>query len=181
MCEWASRVTPPVDGEWPVVVRPHRSSKRRPHLKKTQKSGKNKNMVIGHDGTRNQDCLCWRGSAEVYCSCSVFKLLNKSIIGRDSCFLLQDRDLEFANRSVLSPVYHAGSSRRRRNIAPRYTACNYVASITPKSCFTNWQRVGCLTQTVKLYEIRRELSKMRFSRLWGFILWSSGLYRRVIW
>jgi hypothetical protein len=48
-------VSPPVEGEWPVAVRPHISLKRRPHFKTRKSFGKNKNMVMVPDGTRNQD------------------------------------------------------------------------------------------------------------------------------
>jgi hypothetical protein len=51
-----------VEGEWPVVMRPLLSSKRRPHFKTHKSLGKNKNMVMGPDGARNHDCL-WQGRA----------------------------------------------------------------------------------------------------------------------
>jgi hypothetical protein len=33
----------------------------------TRSSGANKNMVMGPNGARNQQRLCWRGPAEIYC------------------------------------------------------------------------------------------------------------------
>jgi hypothetical protein len=45
--------------ERPVVVRPLLSSKVRPHFKIHKSHRKNKYLVIGPEGTRNQDWLCW--------------------------------------------------------------------------------------------------------------------------
>jgi hypothetical protein len=50
--------SPPGEGECPVVVRPLPPPKRRPHFKTSKSLRKNKNMVMGPDGTRNQDLLC---------------------------------------------------------------------------------------------------------------------------
>jgi hypothetical protein len=58
--------TSPVEGEWPVVARPLLSSKRRPHFKTRRRNGKNKNMVTGPSGTRNEDWLCWWEPAAIY-------------------------------------------------------------------------------------------------------------------
>jgi hypothetical protein len=57
--------TPPVEGEWPEVVR-LLSSKRRPHFKTHESLGKNNSTVLGPDGTRNQDWLCWWRPAAIY-------------------------------------------------------------------------------------------------------------------
>jgi hypothetical protein len=62
--EWPLE-SPPV--EWPVVVRPVLSSKVRPHFKIRKIHGKNKYLVVGPRGTRNQDWLCWIGSGRVNC------------------------------------------------------------------------------------------------------------------
>jgi hypothetical protein len=51
-----------------VVVRPHLSSKRRPHFKRRRSLGTNKNLVMSPDATRNQELLCWRGPAANYCT-----------------------------------------------------------------------------------------------------------------
>jgi hypothetical protein len=58
--------SPPVEGEWPVVVRSLLSSNMRPHFKIRKSLGKNKNMVMGPDVIRNWDWLCWRRSAAIY-------------------------------------------------------------------------------------------------------------------
>jgi hypothetical protein len=42
------------------------SLERRPHFKTCRSLGKNKIIVMGPNGTRNQDLLCWRGSAAMY-------------------------------------------------------------------------------------------------------------------
>jgi hypothetical protein len=56
----------PVEGEWPVVVRPLLSSKRRSHFETYKSLGKNKNMAVGPDEVRNQERLCWRGPTAIY-------------------------------------------------------------------------------------------------------------------
>jgi hypothetical protein len=56
--------SPPLVGEWPIVVRPLHMSKKMLHLK-TRKSLRN-NMVRGTDATQKQDWLCWRGPAAIY-------------------------------------------------------------------------------------------------------------------
>jgi hypothetical protein len=74
----------PVEGQWPVVVRPLLSSKRRPHFKirKVWKEQK-----CGH-GARNQEWLCWRGSIAIYWLCRLFgpwlpfQFLNLYTVGR---------------------------------------------------------------------------------------------------
>jgi hypothetical protein len=57
--------SPPVEGEWPLVVRPLPSMKRRPHFKTCKSLGKNKNTVMGPGGSWNQDLLCWWGPAAI--------------------------------------------------------------------------------------------------------------------
>jgi hypothetical protein len=51
------------EGEGPVVIRPLLSLKKRPHFKTFKSLGRNKNITMGTDATRNQDFLCWRGPA----------------------------------------------------------------------------------------------------------------------
>jgi hypothetical protein len=66
-----------VDGREPAESLPSRkrvtnSSQNPPFVEKeapfqnTQKSEKNTNMVIGPDGARYQEGLCWRGPAAIY-------------------------------------------------------------------------------------------------------------------
>jgi hypothetical protein len=50
----------------PVVLRPFLTSKKRPHLKRSKILGNNKNIVMGPDGTRHQDWLCWRGPIAIH-------------------------------------------------------------------------------------------------------------------
>jgi hypothetical protein len=67
--EWVSEwplESPQVEGEWPVVVRALLSPNRRPHFKTRKSLWKNKNMVMGLNGTRNRDWLCWRGPAAIF-------------------------------------------------------------------------------------------------------------------
>jgi hypothetical protein len=46
--------SPSEQGEWPVVVRPLLSLKRRPHFKTCKSFGKYKNMVVGPNGTETK-------------------------------------------------------------------------------------------------------------------------------
>jgi hypothetical protein len=57
--------SPPLEGEWPALVRRHLSLKRRLHFKTRKSFAKNKNTVIGPYGARNQDWLCLRGPAAI--------------------------------------------------------------------------------------------------------------------
>jgi hypothetical protein len=52
--------SPPIEGQWPVVVRSLVSPKGRPHFEMRKSLRKNKNIVMGPDGTWKQDWLCWR-------------------------------------------------------------------------------------------------------------------------
>jgi hypothetical protein len=58
--------SPPVEGEWPVVVRPFLSSKKWAHFKTRKSLRKKKNVTMGSDGTWKQNWLCWRRPARIY-------------------------------------------------------------------------------------------------------------------
>jgi hypothetical protein len=56
----------PVEGEWPLVFRYLLLSKMQPNFKTCTSLGNNKHMVMGPDGTRNQDWPCWWGPVAIY-------------------------------------------------------------------------------------------------------------------
>jgi hypothetical protein len=58
-------MSPPVEGEWPVILSSLLLSKRRSHLNTCTSFGKNKNMIMGPHGSWNRELLCWRPPAAV--------------------------------------------------------------------------------------------------------------------
>jgi hypothetical protein len=53
---------------WGLLRKPNPSSRRRggPMSKHINGVGTNKNLVLGPDGDRNQELLCWRGPAAIF-------------------------------------------------------------------------------------------------------------------
>jgi hypothetical protein len=64
--EWVLLESPPSEGDWPVVDSPFIFLKRRPNFEIHKSLGKNRNTVMGPDGTQNQDWLCWQRPAAVH-------------------------------------------------------------------------------------------------------------------
>jgi hypothetical protein len=51
------------------------SSEMGPHLQTHERSLNGQNFVIGTDGVRNQERLCWRGPAAIYMTLTLYRLL----------------------------------------------------------------------------------------------------------
>jgi hypothetical protein len=90
----------PIERELPAVFRRF-SSKRSLHSKTRTSLGKNKNMIMVPEGTRNQDWLCWWKPAAVYTA---------------------DRSKAVGNRQVAARSLF--SSKRRSHFKTHKWSCN---------------------------------------------------------
>lgn len=102
--------------EWPVVVRPLLLSKKRPHYKAHESLGeRNKHMVMGPNGTWNQDSLWSQGPAAIIWIGQSSNLWKQTLVV--SCNISDSHSDNYEEQCLLrTPYWHVTQHLSRQSL-----------------------------------------------------------------